>query len=107
MQVDVSAVLAALGDPDAEQAYRALVALEGRRDGYRTGYQSGWLAAIAMVKRVQQGLVADASAEAARWTVACRDHRMSGYEDTCPRCEIRDRETFGAVHPDDYKGGAL
>lgn len=100
-------VLALVADPDAERSYRAVLALEQRRDGYRTGYAAGWLAAIAMVKRVQHGLVADATIEAARWTVPCRDHRMSGYEDTCERCEIRDRETFGDVHPDDYKGGAL
>ena len=103
MQVDMATVLAALGDPEAESAYREVIALEQRRDGYRTGYAAGWIAALKAVKRAQHGLVDDARTEAARWTVACRDHRLTGYVENCTRCEVRDRETFGQPHPDDLE----
>jgi len=100
-------VLDLVADLDAEQAYRAVLAVEFGRDGYRQGYSAGWLAAVAQIKRLQHGLVADAAIEAARWTVPCRAHRMGGYAENCPRCERRDRETFGLPHVDDFDGGAL
>ena len=103
----MSAVVAALADPADEVELRRLLAVEFGRDGYRQGYSAGWLAAVAMLKRLQHGLVAEAAIEVVRWTVSCREHRITGYAGDCPRCEVRTRETFGQPHPDDYQGGAL
>lgn len=105
--MDISAVLAVLGDPDAESAYRAVIALEARRDGYRTGYAAGWIAAFKAVKRAQHQAVTDLETECERWLVLCGPCRRNGRRERCDRCEHRTRETFGQPHPDDYQGGAL
>jgi hypothetical protein len=59
---------------ESEIRYRHQMAREAAADGYERGVAAGYVAAIADVKAIQHGLVADAELEALRWGPGGRAH---------------------------------
>jgi hypothetical protein len=59
---------------EAETRYRLQMAREMAEAGYDRGQVAGYLQAVADVKAVQHGLVADAELEARRWGPGGRAH---------------------------------
>lgn len=68
------------------------VAADAYQRGRSDGYQAGWLAGIAHVKRTETGLVRALERTATRWVVYGQK---------------RTRQTFGDPHPRDYPGQLL
>lgn len=95
-------IAAVLIDPAAEVELRRQLAREAAADAYERGLVDGAAAQAASYKRRLLGMYDDARLEALRWTVLCRDCRRNGRRESCTRCEVRDRETFGLPHPDDH-----
>lgn len=96
----MSADLALLADQDAElELLRRLAA-----ESYHAGWSEGFVTAIKEYKAAQHGLYRDAQLEPSRYHVCCRECRRSGHRDGCEACQDRDRWTYGANHPDDYRG---
>jgi hypothetical protein len=92
---DVAAVLALSDERDRQLEWR----LQAWRDGWRAGHAAGWndgyLAAIAEVKKTDRAIAgvfgAQAEVERSRWRL--RGERRN-----------RTRRTFAAPHKDDYPG---
>lgn len=106
----VSDLLAAMPDPAAVTEHWRRICTEmteqAARAAYERGRQDGAVEAIRAYKAAQHGVYRDALTERARWHVCCRRCRLHDHRDGCADCEDRDRETFGAPHPDDYQGRA-
>jgi hypothetical protein len=95
-------VLSILPDHEVEAELRRQIGREMYQRGHDDGYQAGVAAMSTAYKRWLLGEYDHAVLEAARYIVPCRECRRSGRRDGCTRCEVRDRETFGLPHPDDY-----
>lgn len=98
----IALVLAVIDDPEAETAMRRQLAREAGECTYDVGYRDGVAAMSTAYKRWLLGEYDHTALEGARYTVLCRDCRRNGHRDGCTRCEVRDRETFGLPHADDY-----
>lgn len=89
-------------DPAAEMKLRRQLGRESYQAGRADGYAQGVTAMAEAYKRGLKNSYASARREADRWTVLCGSCRRNGRRDDCTRCEVRNRETFGLPHPDDY-----
>lgn len=99
--------LVSIIDPAAEVELRRLIAAEAYEAGLQAGHARGVHAMAEAYKRGLKGTVRHANVHAARYTVHCRDCRSGVPRDGCERCEIRDPDTYGKPHPDDFPGAAL
>lgn len=102
MSVDLDLI----ADPAAEIELRRQLGREAYQAGYDDGYAAGAVAMAEAYKRGLKNTYASARLYAARYTVLCRSCRDSGPRDGCTRCEVRDRETYGKPHTDDFQGQA-